>query len=91
MPRGEALPKRGPGRPKGSPNKVTADIKAAILAAFGQVGGSDYLAKQAAENPVAFMGLLAKVLPTQIAGADGGPLKLIVEERIVDPRNPDRD
>lgn len=59
------LPKRGPGRPKGAANKITKDIKQAILAAFDSVGGSDYLHRQATENPQAFMTLLGKVLPTQ--------------------------
>jgi hypothetical protein len=45
-----------------------ADIKAAILAAFDEVGGAAYLERQAEENPVAFMRLLAKVLPLQVTG-----------------------
>jgi hypothetical protein len=64
--------KAGPGRPKGVPNKVNALLRDEILQAAeaahpeGRVG---YLAVQAQENPVAFMTLLGKVLPTQIAGA----------------------
>ena len=38
---GASLPKRGPGRPPNAPNKITADIKAAILGAFTKVGGED--------------------------------------------------
>jgi hypothetical protein len=33
----------GKGRPKGSPNKVTADVKAMVLAALDQAGGVKYL------------------------------------------------
>lgn len=33
----------GPGRPKGSQNKVTADVKAMVLEALGKAGGADYL------------------------------------------------
>lgn len=33
----------GPGRPKGSQNKVTADVKAMILIALSKAGGADYL------------------------------------------------
>lgn len=62
------------GRKKGQPNKLTATVKESILAAFDQVGGSAYLARQASENPTAFMALLGKVLPTQITGAEGAPL-----------------
>lgn len=85
------LPKRGPGRPPGSPNKITADIRSAILNAFQKVGGEEYLVVQARQNPVAFMTLLGKVLPMQVAGEGGGPLRIVIEERVVDPRGDDRD
>lgn len=62
----------GKGRPKGSPNKITADLKRAILeaaeAAGGEGGTAGYLARQADENPAAFMSLLGKVLPTTLDG-----------------------
>lgn len=77
-----SLPKRGPGRPPGSPNKVTADIKAAILNAFTKVGGEDYLAHQARENPQAFMTLLGKVLPTQVSNAEDGAFRVVVETNV---------
>lgn len=57
----------GPGRPAGSPNKITGDMRAMILQAFEKAGGADWLARQADENPVAFMGLLGKLLPADIA------------------------
>ena len=41
-----------------------------ILGALKRVGGKKYLEQQARENPVAFMGLLAKILPHQLK-ADG--------------------
>jgi hypothetical protein len=59
------------GRRKGTPNKVNALLKDEILQAAdgahpdGRVG---YLKKQAVENPVAFLTLLGKVLPTQVNG-----------------------
>jgi len=58
----------GKGRPKGSVNKITADLKTAILNAFTQVGGEAYLNTVARENPAVFCTLLGKVLPTQITG-----------------------
>jgi hypothetical protein len=62
----------GKGRPKGSPNKITASLKQAILeaaeAAGGEGGTVGYLTRQAGENPASFMALLGKVLPTQIDG-----------------------
>lgn len=61
--------KAGPGRPKGVPNKQTTAIKEMIIAALDKAGGVEYLETQSRKNPVAFMGLIGKVLPLQIAGA----------------------
>jgi hypothetical protein len=75
----------GPGRPKGVPNKTTTKLKEAILEAaegahpHGTIG---YLTQQAKENPTAFLTLLGKVLPMQVAGDPENPLVLI-ERRIV--------
>ena len=57
---------RGAGRPKGSKNKLTLNIKQMIEDALTRVGGTDYLVKQAEENPVAFMALVSRVLPKDI-------------------------
>lgn len=54
------------GRKKGSTNKATADIKAMISNALAMAGGENYLLRQADENPVAFMGLIGKILPKQV-------------------------
>ena len=69
----------GPGRKAGVPNKSTTAIKDMIIAALDKKGGMEYLARQADENPVAFMGLVGKVLPMQLTGADGE--KLVIEIR----------
>lgn len=60
-------PKTG-GRSKGTPNKLTGDLKAMILGALDEAGGQSYLLSQAHENPKAFLSLLARVLPMQVAG-----------------------
>lgn len=66
----------GPGRPKGSVPKVTKTIRDAVLNAFDQVGGVEYLVRLAngtQSDRAAFTGLLNKVLPTQInANVEGG-------------------
>ncbi|MCP4409351.1 MAG: hypothetical protein GY807_16680 [Gammaproteobacteria bacterium] len=73
------LPGRGPGRPKGSRNKVTNLLKEAILEAGKNAGDGDlvaYLEKQARENPGPFMALLGKVLPMDVGLADGGTVNV---------------
>lgn len=62
---------KGKGRPKGVKNKVTTAIKDMIVQALDNKGGVAYLEKQADENPVAFMGLVGKVLPIQLTDAEG--------------------
>jgi hypothetical protein len=43
-----------------------------VLQALSGAGGVDYLQKQATENPTAFLTLVGKVLPLQVAPADEG-------------------
>ena len=66
----------GSGRKKGSPNKLTADIKAAILEAFQEAGGAQYLKQVALDNPQVFCTLVGKVLPMQVTGEGGGAIKI---------------
>lgn len=68
----------GPGRRKGVPNKVNADVKAMILDALHHAGGAEYLCMQAYDNPKAFMALVGRVLPMTVANPDGGPLTGVV-------------
>lgn len=62
---GKGQPKTG-GRKKGVPNKINTDLKSMILEALSDVGGKDYLVKQAKENPTAFLTLVGKVLPKEV-------------------------
>ena len=79
--------KPGPGRPKGVPNKITADLKRAILeaaeAAGGEGGTTGYLTRQADHNPAAFMSLLGKVLPTTVVGDPDNPLTTVTRIELV--------
>jgi hypothetical protein len=72
----------GSGRKKGSRNRIPLELKESILEAAKRAGGPDgivgYLEAQAIANAGAFMTLLGKVLPMQVAGADGGPVEIIV-------------
>lgn len=80
-------PNAGKGRPKGSPNKITADLKRAILEAAeaaGEEGGTvGYLTEQAKTNPASFLTLLGKVLPMAIAGDPDNPLQTITRIELV--------
>lgn len=73
--------KRGPkpgqrvgGRQKGTPNKVTGEVKEMVLMALSNVGGVTYLETQANENPTAFLTLVGKVLPLQVTGDKQNPV-----------------
>ena len=72
----------GKGRPKGAANKMTRELKEMILEALEKAGGVEYLVRQADEKPVAFLGLVGKVLPLQVTGAGGGPLHTVTEIRL---------
>ena len=72
----------GPGRPKGSVNKITADVKALVLQALDSAGGSDYLLAQSEANPVAFMTLVGKVLPLTVAGDPDHPVFGLPEDKL---------
>jgi hypothetical protein len=69
---------------KGVPNKTTALLKDAILAAATKAGGKDglvgYLTTQATANPQSFIPLLGKVLPMQVVGEGDGPLTVVVRK-----------
>jgi hypothetical protein len=70
----------GAGRKLGTPNKLTADVKDAIKAAFGEVGGTAYLVEIAKADPRTFCSLLGKLVPTTVGGdPDGDPIKQIIE------------
>ena len=56
------------------PNKTTAAVKDMILQALSNKGGVEYLERQADENPTAFMTLVGKVLPLQVAGDPDNPI-----------------
>ena len=66
------------GRKVGNPNKMTRELKEMILEALDKAGGVEYLVKQADEKPVAFLGLVGKVLPLQVTGPNGGAVKFEV-------------
>ena len=73
-------PAAGKGRAKGSLNKTTKSAKEAIALAAEKLGGADRLVAWAQEEPQnerVFWGTIyPKLLPLQVTGDDGGPVKV---------------
>jgi hypothetical protein len=57
------------GRKKGVPNKITRDIKLALINALERLGGEDYFVKVGRKNQRVFGALLGRVIPHQIEQA----------------------
>ena len=74
--KGTRPPAAGRGRPRGAKNKLSTNVKDMIVAALNAAGGVEYLARQAEQNPAAFIGLISKILPLQIGDeSDSRPVK----------------
>jgi hypothetical protein len=93
----KGAPKTG-GRQKGVPNKLTAQLKEMILEAaelagedMGGGGTVKYLRVQATLNPVAFMSLLGRVMPLQIAGDQDNPLQTFTRIELIGVRSTSKD
>lgn len=82
------------GRKKGTPNKRTANAKAAIEQVFNGLGDADGLRDWALSDPdnlkAFYVSIWPKVLPLQVNGPgdDGAHLHKIVRE-FVNPSRPD--
>jgi hypothetical protein len=72
MAKAKGSPKTG-GRKKGTSNKFTKNVREAILAAFEEAGGVDYLRRVAKEDPKTFCTLLGKTMSTVVAGDEDKP------------------
>ena len=76
------------GKPKGTPNRLTKDLKAAILGALEAAGGEEgsvgYLTRLAQDNSSAFASLLGRCLPHTLSADESGGLGVKVEfKRII--------
>lgn len=80
-------PKTG-GRQKGTPNKSTQAAKDAIAQAAAELGGAARLvewAKADKANERIFWGTIyPKLLPLQVSGEGGGPVRLILNGSDID-------
>src|SRR3954451_7820424 len=71
------------GSRKDIPNKISADVRAMVLAALDRAGGEDYLLEQATANPRAFLSLVGRLIPTRVTGQDDAPS---IPDRAADPQ-----
>ena len=66
------------GRKPGSLNKVTIEVKTALLECFEDIGGQDRFASWAELNPEKFYPLWAKALTSELKADISGRLELPV-------------
>lgn len=79
--------KKTGGRTKGTPNKLTGELKSMILNALDTAGGEKYLVAQAFDNPTAFLTLVGKVLPMTVSGVDGGDINITIKKVVHSARD----
>lgn len=72
-------PNAGKGRPKGSVNKKTAQVKAALIAVYDKKGGDAALLQWAKANETEFYKLWGRMLPQEVTGEGGGALNVVSE------------
>ena len=78
----------GPGRPPGTPNKSTAEVKAALEACFDGLGGIQALQDWATLNPTEFYKLWGKLIPKDLkVSTDSGPIRIIVQTGVPLPES----
>lgn len=77
-------PKTGAGRKKGSINKVTRDMKEAVLNAFEKLGGEDYLVRLARKkrdpHATALLGLFKAIIPVKLQGDPKQPIQVVMSK-----------
>ena len=73
--------KKWGGRQKGTPNKFTSDVKAALIEATNLAGGKlgmvGYFLQQAKANPKVYLGLLQDCLPKEVTASINGSVSHI--------------
>src|ERR1039458_8222413 len=84
MPRGSQPGERRGGRQKGTPNKLSRDVREMILGALEDAGGQEYLVRQARENPTAFMGLLKGIVPKEVGADVKADIEIREKRQIID-------
>lgn len=67
--------KKTGGRTAGTPNKVTASAKDAVMQTFDKLGGVPAFVRWAKLNPGDFYAMFAKLIPKEHVGKGGGPIQ----------------
>lgn len=78
-------PVKLPGRPKGTPNKISKTMKEAFKEAFEQLGGVPKLVEWAERNPDKFYPLVARLLPVDITSNDEAITPTVVKVNLIAP------
>ncbi len=66
------------GRKAGTPNRLTSQVKEAIIAAFHAVGGAAYLERVAHTDHKTFCALVGKIVPGELKIDPESQLNLVV-------------
>jgi hypothetical protein len=82
----------GPGRKPGARNKLGNLFLDAMVEAFEEVDkngvqeGIRAIRRCREDDPSVYLRVLAALMPKEVSGEGGGPVRLLVERRIVDPK-----
>lgn len=67
------------GRTRGTPNKLTAAFKEAVLLAYDSIGGDAAFATWAQKNQTDFYKIAARLLPQEMRhAAEGGRIEVVI-------------
>lgn len=84
---GNPNPKPGPGRPKGSQNKVSGLAKDNIAKVFEELNGIDGMVSWALQNQTEFYKMYSKLLPIQVTGENGGDINITIKKVVHSARD----
>lgn len=80
----------GSGRQAGVPNKSTQAVREALVAAFAELGGTQFLVELGKSDPATFARLLSRLIPNEIAaGTEAGKVEVIYRIHRGPPPSPD--